>query len=70
MDITASKVAYLTIPEVAAQMRCGQWHVKKLIGSGDLRATKPAGKWLIAPADLSAYVDSRSNRPRLRRRSA
>lgn len=72
MDVTVAKLALLTIPEVAQEMRCGETVVKKLIASGTLRASKVAGKWLIERADMTAYVAAQSNRPKMatRRRLA
>lgn len=69
MSITGSRLDLLTVPAVAEQLHCGRTVVLALIASGDLRASKIAGKWLVDPADVAAYVDSQSNRPRMRRRA-
>lgn len=69
MDITESKLELLTVPEVAERVRCGTRVVVRLIAAGDLRASKVAGKWLVRPEDIEVYVDSQSNRPKLRRRT-
>lgn len=63
----------LTVPEVAAALVCNPETVRRLINSpGGLRATKPAGRWLISLADLEAFKESTANRakPRQRRRRA
>ena len=58
---------WLTLPEVRAQLRCGQTACLRLVHSGQLVASKVAGKWLVSESDLAAYLDATSNRPRKRR---
>jgi excisionase family DNA binding protein len=59
----------LTVPQVAAKLVCNPETVRRLINTpGGLRATKPAGKWLIDPADLEAFKESKANRPKTRQR--
>ena len=55
------------VPEVSAQLRCSERAVLRLIASGDLVASKVAGKWLVDIDSISAYLDKTSNRPRRRR---
>lgn len=52
---------FLTAPEAAEKLRVGVWQVVALCRSGELRATKPGKKWLIEPADLTAYIDAGRN---------
>lgn len=62
-----------TVPEVAEKLRCSPDSIYRLVNApGGIRASKVAGRWLIADEDLSAYVESRANRarPRPRRRRA
>lgn len=47
---------WMTAQEVADRLRCNRWTVAREINRNNLRATKVAGKWLIAPADLEHYV--------------
>lgn len=59
----------LTVPEVAARLRCGEWTVKRLINApGGIRASKVAGRWLVAEDDIEDYLDQRANRPARKRR--
>jgi excisionase family DNA binding protein len=60
---------YLTVPEVREALRCTREYVIKLINApGGLRASKVAGRWLIEPDDLAAYVETQANRPKPRQR--
>lgn len=61
--LSAGEVVYLTAPEVAPILRIDVWAVVRLCRTGALRASKPGQKWLIAPADLQAYIDSGLNAP-------
>ena len=66
---------YLTVPEVAERLRCGEWTVKKLCRSGAIEASKVGGKWVATPEAVEDYVASQSNRVqsvqrRRRRRTA
>ena len=52
-----------TVLEQAAEWRCGKDAVLDAIRSGELRAAKIAGRWLIEPADAEVYEQARTNRP-------
>lgn len=57
-----------TVDEQATEWRCGKDAVLDAIRTGELVATKIAGRWLIDPADAKAYEDARKNRvPTVRR---
>lgn len=58
----------LTVPEIAARLRCSEWKAVRLCRSGLIEATKPAGKWLATPAAVDAYEETTSNRAPTRRR--
>lgn len=58
-----SEPDYLTAAEVAKKLRVLPWWVTERCRSGDIRATKPGKTWLIAPADLDAYLERHTNRP-------
>lgn len=58
----------LTIPEIAARLRCTEWHVARLIRAGRIEATKPAKCWLATPEAIEAYKASMSNAAPARRR--
>lgn len=65
----------LTIPEIAAHLRCSETKAGQLCRSGAIEAFKPAGKWLASPEAVDAYKATTSNRVqsvqrRRRRRSA
>lgn len=51
----------LNVAEVADRLRCSYNTVLLEIGRNNLRATKVAGRWLISPADLAAYIDAGYN---------
>lgn len=51
----------LTAHEVAEILRTDIWEVARLCRAGKIKASKPQKKWLIAPADLAAYIDAHSN---------
>lgn len=53
---------FLTAAEVAEILRTGPWTVMRLCRVGELRAIKPAKSWLIAPADLDAYIAAQANK--------
>ena len=59
----SSGVDYLTAAEAAAVMRVTPWSVTEKCRSGEIRASKPGKSWLIAAADLQAYLDKHANRP-------
>lgn len=52
---------FLTIAEVARVLRMTEWEVRKRCRSGELKASKPARTWLIAPADVEEFVAAYSN---------
>ncbi len=51
---------WLTVGEVARALRLTEERVRQLIRQRQIKATKIGG-WLVQPADLSAFVASRSN---------
>lgn len=70
---------YLTTEEIAGRWRCQAEAVADAIRSGELRAIKVAGRWLVSPDDLATYEKARANvtpvakrtrRPRPRRGAA
>ena len=66
---------YLTVEEIAARLRCGEWHVRTLCRSGALRATKRHGRWYSTPEWADEYMEAGDNRAasvqrRRRRRSS
>lgn len=58
--------ALLSIPEVAARLRCSRGHVYNLIAAGALRAVditvrpKSRSKTRVLETDLDAYIKSRT----------
>ena len=52
-------IAYLTIREVAEQMRCEHRTVRRAIKSGELHAAMIGGKWIIREDDVNAWFQSR-----------
>lgn len=52
---------FLTASEVADILRIELWAAVKLCREGKLAATKPGKQWLIAPADLDAYIAAGRN---------
>jgi excisionase family DNA binding protein len=52
-------VAYLTIQEVAEQMRCEHRTVRRAIKRGELQAAMIGGKWIIRENDVNAWFQSR-----------
>lgn len=53
---------FYTVAEVADLLRIGDWQITKKCRSGEIKASKPGKSWLIAEADLRAYVEQHSNR--------
>lgn len=53
---------YRTVPEIADALRCGEWKVKQVCRSGQLRAVKPAGKWLSTDEWIAEFAASTENR--------
>jgi excisionase family DNA binding protein len=68
--------AYLTIQEVAEQMRCEHRTVRRAINNNELAAAMIGGKWLIRQDEVDAWFDSqcatpaRPPAPRRRRKKA
>lgn len=64
----------LTIPELAAHLRCGEWAAARLVRTGQIEGSKVAGRWLVTEQAADAYVASQSNqapsRQRRRRRAS
>jgi excisionase family DNA binding protein len=60
----------LTVPEVAALLRCKDWTVRNLAKSKALRGAVVGGRWLFKPEDVEAFIDEQANKPRRRRRRA
>lgn len=52
---------YLTVAQAAARLHCKPRSLADHIRAGELVATKPGGRWLIRPADLDAYIESKRN---------
>jgi len=53
---------WLSVHEVAKQLGLTEERVRQLIRAKQLRATKIGG-WLVKPADIEAFIQSRSNSP-------
>lgn len=51
---------FLTAAEVADILRVSPFEVARYCQAGVIKAKKPGKKWLIAPADLQAYIDGGS----------
>lgn len=49
---------FLTAAEVAKVLRCTPARVGDLCRDRKLRATMPAGVWLIAEEDLTAFIEA------------
>ncbi|MBI4355412.1 MAG: helix-turn-helix domain-containing protein [Candidatus Omnitrophica bacterium] len=52
--------AWLSVHEVAQRLGLTEERVRQLIRAKQLRATKIGG-WLVKPADIEAFIQSRSN---------
>lgn len=52
---------YLTTAEAAEILRLTPWQVVNLCRAKKLAASKPSGQWLIATADLEAFIAAGSN---------
>jgi excisionase family DNA binding protein len=50
---------YLTLEEVAVSARCGSQKVRKAIKSGALKASLEGKRFLVAEADMRAWVERR-----------
>ena len=53
---------WLTVGEVARSIGLTEERVRQLIRDRKIRATKIGG-WLVKPADLKAFIQSRTNVP-------
>ena len=62
-------MTYLTVNEAAAQMRCHEKTILRMVKRGDLAATYFGGKYLIDEAALARPVPQRLAAPRPRRRT-
>jgi len=47
---------WLTVPQVAARMRCGRTTVFRLIGDGTLPSVKPGRSRLVKLEDVDTYL--------------
>ena len=61
---------YLTLPEVAATLRCSERYAADLMRAGTLTASKVGGKWVTTGEHIASYVARQSNNRRRRRRGA
>ena len=52
--------AWLSVHEVAQRLGLTEERVRQLIRAKQLRATKIGG-WLVKPADIEAFIQSRTN---------
>ena len=59
-DIRADEARFLTVPEAADQLRCAPKTVRGYINGGVMRAKLIGGQYLIAPADLEHFIESRA----------
>lgn len=57
--MTAS--AYLTVEEIAAELRCNKRFVLDELRRKNLRGLKTGIGWRITPADFATYMDSHAN---------
>lgn len=60
---------FLTVPEIAGRWRLTARAVRDEISRNRLRAAKIGGQWLITPADLETFEQSRLNVPRTAKRT-
>ena len=65
----------LTVPEVAARLRCSPNAVLRRLRDGRLPGVRPVHAWLIRPADVDAYLAQSApapvrELPRRKRRAA
>lgn len=60
-DVTSSP--YLTVPEVAAILRCHEKTVRRMIRRGEFRAEYVAGRWLVRECDLPGFMPPRRPGP-------
>lgn len=64
---TQSEPKYLTVDEVAVELRCEPRAVLDALRSKRLRGTKPNKRWLVTPSDLQTYIDAHANVTKVRR---
>lgn len=57
------RAPFLTVTDVAKQLKVTARTVGDWIRSGQLRAIKAGKDWRIAQIDLEAFLDSHANRP-------
>ena len=60
----------VTITDAAELLLCSPHSVRRMIGAGQLRASKIAGRWVIESADIDDLVNRQSTKPRRRRARA
>lgn len=65
--LAATRQDLLSVTEAAAYLGQSENNIRKLIGNGELKATKSGARWLIAREHLDAIA---GNRRSYRRRSA
>lgn len=58
---SAHGLTYLTVGEAAVRLRANYYTVTRLCATGKLRASKPAGRWLITEAALDDLLADYSN---------
>lgn len=60
------KKVWLTPPQIAALLGCGDDSVRSFINSGELRAVNTSlgdrPRWRISPEDFARFCESRSNK--------
>jgi len=54
-------VEYLTAAQAAEILHVTPWRITEACRNRTLKASKIGKAWLIAPADLAAYVDAHRN---------
>jgi excisionase family DNA binding protein len=60
---------WLTVPEVAAELKCGEQFVREELRRKNLRGTKLKNRagWRVDRADLAIYMDAQANVSRVRK---
>lgn len=58
----------LTVPEAATRLHCKPETIRSLVRKGTLRATKPAGRWLVPESALTDLLTAATNVTPVRRR--
>ena len=61
--------AWLTVPEVAAELKCDEQFVRAELRRKNLRGTKLPNRagWRVDRADLGTYMDAQANVSRVRK---